>query len=208
MDRELNLLEIDIKKSLKEQHPELVLDRLHTLSVKIIKEFCIRNKISVYNEKNELYTLQSMVGMLVKKYKSEAKFNDFSEIAIKQSISIFEKFNDIRNNNSFAHDNNVLTREDAIYVINTIVNLLNYISYIETGKSQYVNVNVADSNDIYKYICIKDIVTTKDIACHFNISVEETKETLIELFKVDRLIRPAHIACDPDDENCQWSKYY
>ena len=47
MDRELNLLEIDIKKSLKEQHPELVLDRLHTLSVKIIKEFCIRNKISV-----------------------------------------------------------------------------------------------------------------------------------------------------------------
>lgn len=208
MDSELQLLEKDIKKSLKEQHPELVLDRLHTLSVKIIRRFCEENNIAVFNEKNELYPLHSLVGMLVKKYNQRGILNNFSETALKQSISIFEKFNDIRNNSSFAHDNDILTKEDAVYVINTIVNLLNYIVYIETGKSQYVNINVADANDIYKYICINDIVTTREISENFNISIDEAKEILIELFKVNRAIRPAHLACNSEDENCQWSKYY
>lgn len=208
MDSELQLLEKDIKKSLKEQHPELVLDRLHTLSVKIIRRFCEENNIAVFNEKNELYPLHSLVGMLVKKYNQRGILNNFSETALKQSISIFEKFNDIRNNSSFAHDNEILTKEDAVYVINTIVNLLNYIVYIETGKSQYVNINVADANDIYKYICINDIVTTREISENFNISIDEANEILIELFKVNRAIRPAHLACNPEDENCQWSKYY
>lgn len=208
MDSELQLLEKDIKKSLKEQHPELVLDRLHTLSVKIIRRFCEENNIAVFNEKNELYPLHGLVGMLVKKYNQRGILNNFSETALKQSISIFEKFNDIRNNSSFAHDNEILTKEDAVYVINTIVNLLNYIVYIETGKSQYVNINVADANDIYKYICINDIVTTREISENFNISIDEAKEILIELFKVNRAIRPAHLACNPEDKNCQWSKYY
>ena len=63
MDSELQLLEKDIKKSLKEQHPELVLDRLRTLSVKIIRRFCEENNIAVFNEKNELYPLHSLVGI-------------------------------------------------------------------------------------------------------------------------------------------------
>ena len=176
MNSELQLLEKDIKKSLKEQHPELVLDRLHTLSIKIIRRFCEENNIAVFNEKNELYPLHSLVGMLVKKYNQRGILNNFSETALKQSISIFEKFNDIRNNSSFAHDNEILTKEDA--------------------------------NDIYKYICINDIVTTREISENFNISIDEAKEILIELFKVNRAIRPAHLACNPEDENCQWSKYY
>ena len=208
MDSELQLLEKDIKKSLKEQHPELVLDRLHTLSVKIIRRFCEENNIDVFNKKNELYPLHSLVGMLVKKYNQRGILNNFSETALKQSISIFEKFNDIRNNSSFAHDNEILTKEDAVYVINTIVNLLNYIVYIETGKSQYVNINVVDANDVYKYIYINDIVTTREISENFNISIDEAKEILIELFKVNRAIRPAHLACNPEDENCRWSKHY
>lgn len=152
--------------------------------------------------------MHSLVGMLVKKYNQRGILNNFSETALKQLISIFEKFNDIRNNSSFAHDNEILTKEDAVYVINTIVNLLNYIVYIETGKSQYVNINVADANDIYKYICINDIVTTREKSENFNISIDEAKEILIELFKVNRAIRPAYLACNPEDENCQWSKYY
>lgn len=116
-----------------------------------------------------------MIGMLVKYYKNNNMVNKFSEIAIKQSISIFEKFNDVRNKNSFAHDNVVLFKDDAIYVINTIMNMLNYIVFIETGKSQCVNINVVDSDDLYRYIYLQDIVTPKDIANNFNIPVDKTK---------------------------------
>ena len=51
MTDDLKLLEDDIERSLKNQQPELVLDRLHTFTVKIIKEFCEKNSITIYNEK-------------------------------------------------------------------------------------------------------------------------------------------------------------
>lgn len=53
MTDDLKLLEDDIERSLKNQQPELVLDRLHTFTVKIIKEFCEKNSITIYNEKKE-----------------------------------------------------------------------------------------------------------------------------------------------------------
>lgn len=206
MIEEIKMLEDDIKTSLKNNKPELVLDRLHTLTIKVIKEFCISNEINVYNEKSELYPLHSLIGMLAKHYQSTEKISEFSCIALKQSISIFEKYNDIRNNRSYAHDNNVLRGEEAIFVINTIMNLLHFIVFLETGNNIYVNFKTVDINDIYKFICINDIVTTKKIAENFNISVNDAKQMLIELWKVNGVIRPAHIACNPHDEICQWSK--
>lgn len=206
MVEELKVLEEDIKRSLKSDYPELVLDRLHTLTIKVIKGYCIQNDIDVYNEKEELYPLHSLTGMLVKFYSKNRQISEFSEIALKQSISIFEKFNDIRNNKSYAHDNEILKGPEAIYVVNTILNTLNFIIYLETGNNMNLNTRVVNLEDIYKYICINDMVTTKQIADNFNISIQDAKEMLMELFKVNCLISVAHLACNPDDENCQWVK--
>ena len=102
----------------------------------------------------------------------------------------------------------LIMQEILHFYITFFLHFYSTTNNIETGKSQYVNINVADANDIYKYICINDIVTTREILENFNISIDEAKEILIELFKVNRAIRPAHLACNPEDENCQWSKYY
>lgn len=208
MAEELRVLEEDIKRSLKNEHPELVLDRLHTLTIKVIKGYCIQNNIDVYDAKKELYPLHSLIGMLVKFYSQNRRISDFSEIALKQSISIFEKFNDIRNNKSYAHDNEVLKAEEAIYVINTVLNTLNFLIYLETGNNMYINTKFVNLDDIYKFVCINDIVTTKNVADKFNLPIQDAKEMLIELFKVNGLIKVAHLNCNPDDENCQWVKRF
>ena len=146
------------------------------------------------------------MGMLIKYYSSENQISEFSIQALKQSISIFEKFNDIRNNKSYAHDNNVLSNEESLYVVNCIINTLNFLNYLETGESQLISSSIVNLDEIYKYICMNYATTTKEIATNFNISIEETKDMLMELYKVNEIIRPASIDQILEDDDCQWSK--
>ncbi|MBE6759623.1 MAG: hypothetical protein E7554_05965 [Ruminococcaceae bacterium] len=52
----------------------------------------------------------------------------------KGDISIFEKYNDIRNNNSYAHDNDVLGKAESAYVVAIITSTLTFIHSIEESK--------------------------------------------------------------------------
>lgn len=206
MNDQLERLEKDIRKSLKDGEAALALDRLHTFTIKRIRNYCVIHNIDIINDKGEKYPLHSLLGMLVKDYSSNNKISDFSVQALKQSISIFEKFNDIRNNKSYAHDNTVLSNEESLYVVNCVTNTLNFLNYLETGESQLISSSIVDLKEIYKYICLNYAVTTKEIANNFNISIEETKNMLMELYKVNEIIKPTNLDQIPEDDDCQWSK--
>lgn len=206
MDAQLEKLKKDIRKSLADGEAVLALDRLHTFTIKKIRSYCLLHNIDILNDKNEGLPLHSLMGMLIKYYSSENQISEFSIQALKQSISIFEKFNDIRNNRSYAHDNNVLSNEESLYVVNCIINTLNFLNYLETGESQLISSSIVNLDEIYKYICMNYATTTKEIANNFNISIEETKDMLMELYKVNEIIRPASIDQIPEDDDCQWSK--
>src|SRR3546814_7292233 len=49
--------------------------------------------------------LQSRVGKYVKALEAEREIREITRRIIKSAISVFDQFNDIRNNRSFAHDN-------------------------------------------------------------------------------------------------------
>lgn len=73
-----------------------------------------------------------LVGQLVKYYKEFNVFEtDFPIIAMKSSISIFEKFNKLRNNNSFAHPNETLNIMETEYAVKLIITTLRLIDSIE-----------------------------------------------------------------------------
>ena len=206
MNCELEELKKDIRQSLAQGKATFALDRLHTLTIKIIRNYCVVHDIDTINDKGEKYPLHSLIAMLTKYYSAENIISEFSIQALKQSISIFEKFNNIRNNKSYAHDNNLLSNEELLYVVNCIINMLNFLNYIETGESQLISSSIVDLNDIYKCICLNYGITTKEIANNFNISVEETKNMLMELYEVEEKIRPTDLGQIPEEENCQWSK--
>lgn len=111
---DLQTLSEDINQSLVRNEPTLVLDRLHTFAVKYIRGLCEKKGIVIINYKAESYPLHSLVGMLTKHYKQVNAFqSEFSEQALKVSISLYDKYNAVRNDRSYAHDNTVLNNAEA-----------------------------------------------------------------------------------------------
>jgi len=124
----------DISESLAKNEPELVLDRLHTFSVKFFRNICQKHNIDISTKDGKHYPLHNLVGALVKYYDQNNYFeSDFSKKAMKMTISLFESYNDIRNNKSFAHDNVLLNRSEAKYVVRTLADTISFINEIENS---------------------------------------------------------------------------
>lgn len=133
----LKMLLEDIKNALARNNPMLVLDRLHTFSVKLIRQISKENNLKIVNETGMDYPLPTLIGNLIKYYKQNSILeSEFVSTAMKQSISIFEKFNDIRNKKSFAHDNEILNIIESEYVVKTMANLLEFINKIENQSKK------------------------------------------------------------------------
>lgn len=131
-EEDLETLSRDITEALNRNEPTLVLDRLHTFSVKLVRTACNRHKISVNDDKGDLYPLHSLVGLLRKFYKDKGILqSDFTEQALKMSTSLFERFNYVRNNQSFAHDNTILNDIEATYVVKIMAATISFIDEIE-----------------------------------------------------------------------------
>lgn len=83
--------------------------------------------------------------MLAKKYAENKYFeSDFVVTSLKMNISIFEKYNSIRNNQSYAHDNDVLNKMEAEFVVKTIANFLCFINKIEESRKKSLSVSEND----------------------------------------------------------------
>ena len=122
----------DIADSLARNEPVLVLDRLHTYSIKYIRGICQKHNIPVSADNGDLYPLQSLAGSLVKFYQHNNYLDsEFAERALKSSISLFDSYNAIRNNQSFAHDNKILNKDEAAYAVEIVSATLKFIDKIE-----------------------------------------------------------------------------
>ena len=64
-EENLKMLLEDIKNALARNNPMLVLDRLHTFSVKLIRQISKENNLKIVNEKGAAYPLDSLIGNLI-----------------------------------------------------------------------------------------------------------------------------------------------
>lgn len=129
---DIRLLAEDIESKIKQSQPELALDRLHTYSTKFIRDICTKNGISVFDDNHNHYPIDSMIARLRKYYESNQKCeSEFSLLAIKLLTGLFSKFNDIRNNHSYSHPNPILEKNEAEYVVTTMLATLKFISSLE-----------------------------------------------------------------------------
>lgn len=125
----------DINSSLSRNQPTLVLDRLHTFSTKYLRQICLDKGIVVTDPKGIFLPLHSLAGMLRKHYESSKEFqSEFTVLAIQNNIQLFDKFNNIRNNQSYAHDNQILSNIEADFVIKAMANILVFIDKVENLK--------------------------------------------------------------------------
>ena len=125
----------DISLALNRNEPTLVLDRLHTYSTKLLRQICDQNGISTTNNKGEYLPLHSIAGALKKHYESTGILqSEFSALAIKSSISLFDAYNKIRNDQSYAHDNNILNTNEASFVVRIMADLISFIDTLESQR--------------------------------------------------------------------------
>jgi hypothetical protein len=76
--------------------------------------------------------LHSIFGEYVKRLRQEGQIeSDMSERILKSSISVLEAFNDVRNNQSLAHDNRTLGYDESLLIFNHVASSIRFIRSIE-----------------------------------------------------------------------------
>ncbi|NLF82446.1 MAG: abortive infection family protein [Candidatus Gastranaerophilales bacterium] len=134
MQKEVTLktLQEDINNALSRNQPTLVLDRLHTFSTIFLRKICKQYEITVVDNKGKNLPLHSLAGMLKKHYEQNPVFDsEFVPLAIQNIIVLFDRFNTIRNEQSYAHDNTILCNIESEFVVRSMINIISFIDSIE-----------------------------------------------------------------------------
>ena len=119
-----------IGRDIRAGKPQAALDRLHT--------YCMKKFAHVLDQKGIPFDredpLHSRAGKYIKALEKEGAVRDISLTVMKSSISIFDKYNDIRNNASFAHDNQIVDRVEARFIFDAITNILRFMKGYEANR--------------------------------------------------------------------------
>lgn len=148
--KNLKLLLDDIETNIRSNKPELVVDRLHTFASEYLRNLCHSHGIATIDDKGNEYPLHSLVGMLKKWYVDNNYFDsEFATVAVQNTINIFDKYNGIRNDNSAAHPNQLLSKAEAEYAVRIIANTLTFIDKCEKSKEKKVQTIPWDGGVLY-----------------------------------------------------------
>jgi hypothetical protein len=119
-----------IHRDIAANKPQAALDRLHTYCMKKFSHLLsMRNMTCEQDE-----PLNSRVGKYIKALEGEVEIHEISRRIMKSSISIFDAFNDVRNNKSFAHDNELMGLHEARFIFDSVSNILRFIRSFESSR--------------------------------------------------------------------------
>ncbi len=126
--RDFETLAQAVRQSIDNNEPEAGLDRLHTFTVRYLRVLCEKRGIQTPLSK----PLHSLLGELLKSLKNEGLVeSQMAERILKSSISILDAFNHVRNNQSLAHDNELLTYDEALLIFNNISSTIRFLTTLE-----------------------------------------------------------------------------
>jgi hypothetical protein len=132
-----------VKESIAANQPETGLDRLHTFVTKYMRVICERHGIIAVREK----PLHSLVGEYVRVLKADGRISsEMTERILKSSISTLEAFNQVRNDQSLAHDNPVLNYEESLLIFNHVTSSVRFIQMLERRMAPSQTKKTANQN--------------------------------------------------------------
>ncbi|MFZ2997022.1 abortive infection family protein, partial [Sphingobium sp.] len=121
-----------IRRDLDAGRPNAGLDRLHTYCMKRFASLVVKHGGEPCGENDALH---ARVGKYAKALKASRNLTEMSDRIIKSSISTFESMNEIRNNKSFAHDNeSLVSMDEAKFIYDSVTALLRFIKTMDAQK--------------------------------------------------------------------------
>jgi hypothetical protein len=119
-----------IQREIQANAPHAALDRLHTYAMKKFADLLARDGV----EASQNEALHARVGRYVNNLRRAGQIGDYSAQIAKSATQIFEQFNHVRNNQSLAHDNQMLSVAEGKYVFETVLSLLRFIKAMDEAK--------------------------------------------------------------------------
>jgi len=93
-----------------------------------VRGLCETHGIAVTREK----PLHSLFGEYVKKLRDEGHLQStMTERILRSSISTLDAFNDVRNNQSLAHDNKILNYDESLLIFNHVASAVRFLKSLE-----------------------------------------------------------------------------
>ncbi len=129
-ERDFEAITKAVRESIENNQPELGLDRLHTFVTKYVRQLCTQRGVPIDRDK----PLHSLFGEYLKRLRDGNHIESVMTLRIlKSSISTLEAFNDVRNNQSLAHDNRVLNYDEALLIFNHVASSIRFLRALEGG---------------------------------------------------------------------------
>lgn len=120
-----------VKAAIVDNQPETGLDRLHTFTTKYLRTLNAACGLDTSQEK----PLHSLMGQYLGKIRKLGLVESEMTVRIlKSAISTLEAFNDVRNNQSFAHDNPTLNYEESLLIFNHVASTIRFLETVEKKR--------------------------------------------------------------------------
>jgi abortive infection Abi-like protein len=127
-ERDFETIAKAIRDAIDKNQPEAGLDRLHTLVIKYVRSLCLARGLTVGRDKPLHSLFGEYVGALRKSGLIESAM---TERILRVNISVMEAFNEVRNDQSLAHDNPILNYEEALLIFNHVTALVRFLRGLE-----------------------------------------------------------------------------
>ena len=149
-EKEFSVLAETVRDSIEKNQPEVGLDRLHTFTIKYLRMICEKHGINTgqATTSDKQKPLHSLMGEYIKSLKNEGLIeSEMTERILKTSLSNLEAFNKVRNEQSYAHDNQILNYEESLLIFNQITSIIRFLESIERKCSVESAQNTSASDD-------------------------------------------------------------
>lgn len=117
-----------IKRLIDDGKPEEALDRLHTYTVRYFTKLCEKHDLVLTTDQSLNAIFKNYSKLIIAKGYIKT---DMSQDILKFSINLLSKFNYVRNNHSFAHDNELLNMPESMLIYENIYALIKFVKSLE-----------------------------------------------------------------------------
>ena len=128
--RTFEALATGVREAIENNKPETGLDRLHTYLIKYLRTRCAEAGLPADSDKPPVlfnsYVRYLGAAGFIKSSMTERIFN-----ATRQTL---DAFNDVRNSKSLAHDNEILGRDEALFIYSHICAVIRLLQSVDKAK--------------------------------------------------------------------------
>lgn len=129
-DETLDELIAAIGRDIAADRPAAALDRLYLYCMKTFAHLLDERGIPWVREE----PLHSRVGKYVKALERERELRRITVRVLKGAIGVFDDLNDVRNNRSFAHDNDLVDAAEARFIFDAVSAILRFVKSVDTAR--------------------------------------------------------------------------